>query len=310
MTKLSIPLAFALIAPAATVQVLTTSGKVVEGTTGRKKVSINGRDIAVDKILSIHNGADASSHEVERIQAGLTVIPGKDRAVRDKAVEELTAIGIPVITPLLKAYKDTDAHEPNPLYRLFGRIMPAHSDQLDRTASTIRLADGSSLRGKLDAEAWTVNGAAIPAAEVRRVAVKQKLVRRKTEVHSLRHCNQIEFLDTGIIATAESKVESAASGFVRLSWNTDDWTSDPDGLKKPAGNYKTNLVNGHPFGALTGRLGAAGQMFFMGRNFRKAGIGAGPLNLSINDNPHWQNNLGSFRVTLSATSAYDVGDAQ
>jgi len=32
--------------------------------------------------------------------------------------------------------------------------------------------------------------------------------------------------------------------------------------------------------------------------------------MAINDNPHWQNNLGTFYVTLSATDAYDLGDAQ
>ena len=38
----------------------------------------------------------------------------------------------------------------------------------------------------------------------------------------------------------------------------DSWASDADGLKKPGSPaYNTNLVDGHPFGALVGRVGSA-----------------------------------------------------
>jgi hypothetical protein len=39
-------------------------------------------------------------------------------------------------------------------------------------------------------------------------------------------------------------------------------------------------------------------------------LGEGRLYLAINDNSHWQNNIGSFRVKLRVTDAYDVGDPQ
>ena len=32
--------------------------------------------------------------------------------------------------------------------------------------------------------------------------------------------------------------------------------------------------------------------------------------MAINDNTHWQNNVGTFYVDMSATNAYDLGDAQ
>jgi len=38
-----------------------------------------------------------------------------------------------------------------------------------------------------------------------------------------RHCTQIEYLDTGVVVTSASKVDSAARGFVRLAWNEDGW---------------------------------------------------------------------------------------
>ena len=110
-------------------------------------------------------------------------------------------------------------------------------------------------------------------------------------------------LSSGSAVTAKTK------GFVRLSWNEDVWTSDANGLKVPGPRYKTNLVDGHPFGALVGRLGAAGEVVFLGVDFRKQWA-AGRLQLAVNDNRHWQNNVGTFRVLLQATNAFDVGAAQ
>ena len=42
----------------------------------------------------------------------------------------------------------------------------------------------------------------------------------------------------------------------------------------------------------------------------KTGLPAGRLTLAVNDTPHWQNNVGAYQVTLTATDAYDLGDAQ
>lgn len=267
-------------------------------------------------ILSFHNGAELSAEEKERIQAGIASIQGKDRAARDAAVEELTAIGVPVMTPLLASLKDTDQHEPRPLYRLFERLMPSDADGLDRTLSLLRLDNGKDVRmatpaGSLELRKRDGSKSPLPWSSVRSLAVRRKLVRRSMEVHSLRHCTQIEYLDTGVILTADSKVDTLADGFVRLSWNEDGWATDADGLKKPGSPaYKTNLVAGHPFGALVGRVGAGGTVFFVGKKATKTGLAAGRLALAVNDNAHWQNNLGTYRVALAATDAYDLGAAQ
>ena len=126
----------------------------------------------------------------------------------------------------------------------------------------------------------------------------------------MRHCTQIEFLDTGVIIGPNSHVEATAAGYVRLSFAIDGWASDPDGIKVPGPNYKTNLVDGFPFGALVGKVGVAGPRFIVGRRLDKTGLGEGRLYLAVNDNGHWQNNIGSFRVKLRVSDAYDVGDPQ
>ena len=79
-------------------------------------------------------------------------------------------------------------------------------------------------------------------------------------------------------ADSTSKADITADGFVRLSWNEDGWATDADGLKKPGSPaYKTNLVAGHPFGALVGRVGAKGDVFFIGKRAAKTGLPAGRL---------------------------------
>ena len=267
-------------------------------------------------ILSFHNGAAPSDKEKERIQSGIAAIQGADRAARDAAVEELTSIGLPVITPLLAALKDTDQHEPRPLYRLFERVIPSDADGIDRTLSLLRLETGKSVRvatpsGSLEVRKHDGSKTVLPWSSVRSLAVRKKLIRRQMEVHSLRHCTQIEYLDTGVAITAASKVDLTAAGFVRLSWNEDGWATDANGLTKPgSAAYKTNLVAGHPFGALVGRIGARGEVFFVGKKATKTGLPAGRLTLAVNDNAHWQNNLGTYRVTMTSTDSYDLGWAQ
>jgi hypothetical protein len=301
--------AFVLSAASDWVLIRTTEGTEIEAQT-------NLDSLKTRSLLSFHSGAPASEKEKERIAAGLATIQGKDRAARDAAVEELTAIGVPVVTPLLAALKDTDQHEPRPLYRLFERIMPSDADGLDRSLSLMRLENGKVMRvavpaGSLELRKADGSKTAFPWSSVKSLAVRKKLVRRTMPVHSLRHCTQIEYLDTGVVLTSGSKADLTADGFVRLSWNEDGWATDADGLKKPGSPaYKTNLVAGHPFGALVGRVGAKGEVFFVGRKAAKTGLPAGRLGLAVNDNAHWQNNVGSYTVNLTATDAYDVGAAQ
>ena len=305
-----------------TVQILDLDGKLIEGPTQLGAISVKAggsmRVIPMSGLLSIHTGQPASAHEAERIEAGIKAIQaytneiiGSDaRRNRDAAVEELTTIGLPVMTPLLQAYKDTDQHEPRPLYRLFQRIMPSEADQLDRQASLIRMASGEMIRGEIQGMELKVAGAKVDWARVRRFAVRRGTLTRTFELHSLRHSTQIEYLDSGIVTTAPSAINIQAAGFVRLSWDVDGWASDADGLKVPGPNYKTNLVDGQPFGAVVGRVGAAGDVFLVGKSYAGKGLPAGRLHLAVNDNRHWQNNIGLFRVKLTVTSAYDVGAAQ
>lgn len=215
-----------------------------------------------------------------------------------------------MVTPLLQALKDTDQHEPRPLYRLFERVMPGEADQLDRQASLIRMASGEIIRGEVQRMELKVGGSMVDWARVRRLAARRNIVSRTVELHSLRHSTQIEYLETGVVLSKGSAVTAQARGFVRLSWDIDGWASDADGLKVPGPNYKTNLVDGHPFGAIVGRVGTGGEVFLVGKELSSKGLPAGRLHLAVNDNRHWQNNVGSFRVTLTAANAYDVGAAQ
>ena len=301
------------------VQVLTRDGKTVEGelATASLDLATDGkvRKIALRDVLSVAFGAPASSSEAAHIAADLTAVSANtDRAAREQAVGELTAIGLPVLTPLLDTYKDTDMHQPYPLYRLFARIVPGYADDVDRSLDLVRLADGSALRGKvlLPDLQLDVNGTTlpIPFAGIRRMAVRRKEVTRSFELQALYHCVQIEFLDSGVEVGTNSKIDETAQGRVRLSFGVDGWLSDPDGLKVPGPHYNTNLYDGFPYGVVLGRLGAGGARFLMGGHFSKPAPGAGRLYFAVNDSPHWQNNIGSFRVKLRVTDAYDLGDPQ
>ena len=299
----------ALLAQAATVQVLDKDGQIREVSTKLKAINVGARAIPLAQILSVHSAEPASPGEKARIEKALPLLiaadqKSSDRAQRDAAAADLVAIGLPVLTPLLLTYKDTDQHEPRPLYRLFARIIPSHADGPDRSLSLIRLVNGEAIRGQV--QAFDEGG--LNWANIRRLAVRQKLVSRQVEVHSLINCTKVEFFDSGVALAEGSKLSSQATGFTRLSWETDGWATDPNGLQKPGPNYKTNLVDGQPFGALVGRVGA-GENILLGKSATKQGL-VGRLLLAVNDNAHWQNNLGSYRVRFTATDAYDLGDPQ
>lgn len=300
------------------VRLLLRDGKVVEGRLSAGSFRVGGvstRSVDGQALLSINLADEASPREAERIAADLATVQRSDRATRDAAVAELTDIGLPALTPVLNAYKDRDLREPDALYRLFGRLMPGYADAADRSLDLIRLKNGDAIRGQVAAESVAIqpSGGAemkLPLSSIRSLAIRQARIEKSFELHSLRHCTQIEFLDTGVVVGPNSRIEVAAAGFVRLSFGIDGWASDPDGLKVPGPNYKTNLVDGFPFGAVVGKIGVTGQRFFVGRQLDKLGLGEGRLYLAVNDNGHWQNNIGSFRVNLRVSNAYDVSDPQ
>ena len=309
---------------AITAWVHTRDGRNIIGSTADSTLSIEvdgkTRRVPLHDLLSFNNGAPVqpSSSEASKIAGLLVDVNNADHKVRDKAIVELTDIGIPAMSQLLATYKDVDAHEPQPAYRLFARLVPGYADSKDRTLDLIRLANGETLRGKTQQASITLTTSdgkevTVSTSDLWKLAIRRKQITKTFELHALRHTTPIEFLDAGIAVVSDSTVEESSEGYVRLSFDIDGWSSDPDGLKVPGPNYKTNLVDGFPFGALVGRVGAEGPRWLAGKSVKKNGIGSATpdhLQLAVNDNGHWQNNIGSFRVKLKVTDAYDIGDPQ
>lgn len=303
-----------------TAWVVTRDGSSYEGVLGagsiRAMIDGSAREISLREVLTIQSAGVSSSQESKRIETDLkTLTADSNPDARDTAIAELTDIGLPVLSPLLAAYKDTDVHEPAQLYRLFPRIMPSSADRIERHLDMIRLANGEILRGTLETNTLKLtesNGKVVTlkSDSIRRIAILRRNIDKSFEIQALRHCTPIGFLDTGTALTARSSVEETSQGFVRLSFDIDGWASDPNGIKVPGPHYNTNLVDGFPFGALVGRVGPKGQRWLAGRHIQKSGIGAGRLQLAVNDNGHWQNNIGGFRVKLHVTDAYDLGEPQ
>jgi hypothetical protein len=305
-----------------TVWILTTDGVVHEGellSGATLGIDVDGqkRALAWSDFLSLNTGSAASTLEKNRIDADLKSLTEPNLESRRAAIAELGELGLPAITPLLAILNDTDLREPNPGYRLFERIIPGYADASDRTLDFIRLKGGRGLRGKISPTTLQIKTVAgktesIQFGDIRRLAVLQATIDRMFEVHSIRHSTQIEFLDTGVVLAGLSEVEETAQGYVRLCYkpDLDDWSADADGLKKPANGKTTNLTDGFPFAALVGRVGPNGGWWLAGRHANKSGLGSGRLYFAVNDNSHWQNNIGSFRVALHVTNAYDMGDPQ
>ena len=298
--------------------VRTCDGRDIEGplVTDSLAFTVAGaaRRIAVRDLLSFHSAAPASAYETQRIDAGLQAIAGPDAKAVAAAVAELIDIGLPVLTPLLRSYADTDAHEPDPRYRLLPRLVPGHADAADRTLDLVRLADGETFRGRwtpIDLKLQTTDGVetVLAAATIRRLAILRPVVDRTFDLQALHHCTYVGWLDTGVVVMPVSGLRADAAGFVRLSFDEDGWATGPDGIKEPLPG-KRKLQEGFRWGAVLGRVGPDGARWLAGAHVDRGDLGAGRLYFAVNDNEHWQNNIGSYRVRLHVTSAYDVGEAQ
>jgi hypothetical protein len=134
-------------------------------------------------------------------------------------------------------------------------------------------------------------------------------VERSFELQALRHCTYVSWLDTGVATTPTSRLQADSAGYVRLSFDEDGWSSDPDGIETPLPG-KRKLQEGFRWGVVLGRIGASGERWLAGKHVEKSALGAGRLFFAVNDNEHWQNNIGAYRVRLKVTDAYDVGEPQ
>lgn len=271
-------------------------------------------DLRLTDVLSVHLGASPDADEAARISKALEEVSDKERRTADAASELLVNIGLPaayaVVAKLDKT--DTDLREPQPVYRVFERCMPAGADAADRTLDLVRLANGARVRGRVLLDSLIVLGAAgeqkIDLKSVRAFAVLRDKVEKTVAVHSLRHCSYLDYMDLGIRAQKGSALKVSAEGWARMSFDIDGWSSDPDGLKVPGPNYKTNLYDGFPFGALVAKIGAVNPRFLVGKRYSGSAETDGRLYLAVNDNPHWQNNIGSYKAKVSVENCYDLGE--
>lgn len=318
---LGVPARFARAKPQPrTVWVLTKDGRSVEG---RPEVdaltftfTVNGasRKLALRELRSFHSADAATPEEAGRITAGLAAVQGKDAKAAEAASAALTDLGLPVLSPLLALYQDTDAHQPDPLYRLFGRIIPGFADAADRKLDLARLSDGSALRGKLTPVAMKLTSSDgkvvdLPAGSIRRLAVLQSSVERTFDLQALHDCTYVGWLDSGLAVTPASRLRADSSGYVRLSFDEDGWACDPDGIADPLPG-KRRLQEGYRWGIVLGRVGPLGQRWPAGKHVEKRDLGAGRLYFAVNDNEHWQNNIGSYRVRIHVSDTYDLGEPQ
>ncbi len=316
-------------APTGTVLAIrTTDGQDILGTTVATGITIGAegeaaRELAFDQLLSLHTAHAPSRHEQGVIEEHLTLIgtPKISKERVEQSLDLLTEIGLPLQTPLLEQLTDDDGIRAgsSPRYRLYSRIMPRRADGLDRTLGMVRLKGGDIVRTNLVDRPITVTPLAkegeeppspltIEANQIRRLAVLQKSITRNVELDSLRHCLFVGFLDTGIFVTPESSLTADAEGFIRIDFQGDGWSADPDGIHIPPPT-KRPLNEGFRWGSVLGRVGPAGNHWFAGKHVDKSDLTTGRLYFVISESHHWENNIGSYRMKIVVKNGFDVGEA-
>src|SRR5262249_50765575 len=153
-------------------------------------------------------------------------------------------------------------------------------DCLDRSLDLVRPVKGETFRGKLQPFTLQISvegkPVSIPSTDIRRLAVRQSTISRIFELQALRHCSYIAYLDTGILVTTGSKLQSESEGFVRLTFDEDGWACDADGIADPLPG-KRRLQEGFRWGAILGRVGATGTRWLVGKHLEKSDLSVGRL---------------------------------
>lgn len=306
----------------AEVAIRTTDGELVIGEVKDAQIEfeVAGKVTKVDwqDLLSFHSAIAPSPHEQEQIDQHFPRLDSEKVPEVELAAATLTEIGLPLATLLLQSFTDDDGAQPGARYRLYRRIVPSEADEFDRTQGLIRLADGTMRRGNLvnsrlvlrttRSEGTEPAEVVVAGDKIRSLAVERESLTREVELDSRQHVTYIEWLNTGLMVTAESKVTFDATGFVRLSFDEDGWASDPEGIHDPLPG-KRRLQQGFRWGSVLGRVGPDGERWFVGKHAERADLPAGRLYLVINENERWQNNIGSFRVVLRAERVFDWGQS-
>jgi hypothetical protein len=304
-----------------TIQVLTTDGEQVIGVVQDKELELeNEMQYTVDwgSVYSYHSAQPPSEHEQRQIDEAFPLLDSKKVVEAERAAATLGRIGLPVMTQLLQSFTDDDGIQPGYRYRLYERMVPGPVDAMARDQGLLRTVEGDdSLRANLTGDELTLAASApasqhkyvkIPMDKIRSIGVLRPSITRQLKLEARQHVTYVEWLDTGIDLTPESSLEIEAEGLVRLSFDEDGWACDPDGIHDPLPG-KRRLQQGFRWGSVLGRVGPEGEKWLVGKHAEKADLPAGRLYLAINENERWQNNIGSFRVTLKAKQAFDMGEA-
>jgi hypothetical protein len=223
---------------------------------------------------------------------------------REKALDELVAVGAPAYLALHKAAASTDPEvsqrAKQALAQLRRRVpesrLRVREDDLIQTAKFTIV--GRVLNPSLKARSPVFGDAELHITDLRGIHWVGQLAQVELEVEAAKYAvNPTQWLDTGIELILDDELSITAAGQVDLmAMNPGQFLSGPDG------NVQGQGVGGHPPGALLGRIGENGPVFLIGQNFNAAVQNEGKLYLQISTSPWAQRGgnaaSGSYKIKI------------
>jgi hypothetical protein len=244
------------------------------------------------RLVRILFGLSSDPDYLKRLETLIEQLGDSDFEKREKAQEEILAMGLPAKEAVAEAMKHKDPEVKSraeailKVFLDFPGEAPTKEDKVETPSMT--------LTGRVKLTSFPVRTAygalQIPRKAIQSIDFRGAPRMKEFSVAATAQGPQ-KLLNTGVRLKAGQKIKIKASGSVML--RNYGQPSNPDGL--PQNSY--GLWNNVPQGALFGRLGADGPIFKIGSDYDEA-PGTGILQLGIaGSSPHPMDS-GSYKVSI------------
>jgi hypothetical protein len=254
-------------------------------------------------IIRVRVGKSSNKDLKSKIDKLIGELGSKDFQIRETAQKELAKFGKKAYAEIEAATRSEDAEVATRAQALLAEIDMGDDEEIQPADDEI-ITPTLTLRGvmKLDAISLQTRYGTLKLDKkdiltltLGEMADAGKIVRLTD-----RNTSQGQWLDTGIRVKRGDRIIVSATG--AINWVNNGYVTEPRG--NPQIGQWTRIGNQPVFyGALVGRIGQSGQMFFIGDKFNDKASADGNLSIAIGCSWGPQNATGDYKVRIEVRPA-------
>lgn len=293
-------------------RVTLMDGSIVAGKLSTPDLTIVTRfgtlKVPVDSIRSFAPGLKSHPDFDKKLASLINDLSAEGFADREKAQEQLLALGLPIKGELEKQLKTAEAEKEMRLSRILEDFESASEDASSETAALawipedVIVTDGFTVVGRISTDSFTVASPygtlqlkLADVREARRAGVEPEEIRKTVTVPGSSVGNHV-FVASGIRLARGDQVSITATGQIQMTPFGGNMHSGPDG----GNNFGQMQPENIPGGTLIGRVGKNGDIFKTGSKHSFTAAQPGVLEFGIAMNGDFAGNAfpGEYTVKV------------